>query len=231
MAKAEYGTPKYIAKQMKLRGLQKTKFYCQICSKQCRDANGFKAHAMSKSHTRKAQEVTKDTIEEYSNTMERDFLRLLRMAHGSKAVNANKFYQEYIQNDRDHVHLNATRFLLLSGFVRHLLRSGKVELVGEMEEGNMQNTFIKLKEEEGKGGESKKKEREKVEKSEEEVRMALLKRKMELEAEKNRNEEQKEPEILETDEKMEQKKVVPIKLALKKTLNKVQKVDLGFKRR
>lgn len=50
MARAEIGTSKYEAKKLKASGLQKLKFYCQICSKQCRDANGFKNHLQSKSH-------------------------------------------------------------------------------------------------------------------------------------------------------------------------------------
>ena len=36
MPKAEKGTPKDIANRMKAKGLQKLKFYCQMCSKQCR---------------------------------------------------------------------------------------------------------------------------------------------------------------------------------------------------
>ena len=47
MPKAERGTPKDIANRMKAKGLQKLKFYCQMCQKQCRDANGFKCHLTS----------------------------------------------------------------------------------------------------------------------------------------------------------------------------------------
>ena len=36
MPKAEKGTPKDIANRAKAKGLQKLKFYCQMCSKQCR---------------------------------------------------------------------------------------------------------------------------------------------------------------------------------------------------
>jgi len=36
MPKAEKGTPKDIANRMKAKGLQKLKFYCQMCAKQCR---------------------------------------------------------------------------------------------------------------------------------------------------------------------------------------------------
>ena len=42
MPKAEKGSVKDIGKRIKAKGLQKLKFYCQMCEKQCRDANGFK---------------------------------------------------------------------------------------------------------------------------------------------------------------------------------------------
>ena len=52
MPKAEKGSVKDIANKMKAKGLQKLKFYCQMCEKQCRDANGFKCHLTSESHLR-----------------------------------------------------------------------------------------------------------------------------------------------------------------------------------
>ena len=33
------GTPKYLAKKVKSKGLQRLRWYCQVCQKQCRDAN------------------------------------------------------------------------------------------------------------------------------------------------------------------------------------------------
>ncbi|KAI9609158.1 hypothetical protein KEM48_002986 [Puccinia striiformis f. sp. tritici PST-130] len=41
MPKAEKGTPKAIANAMKSKGLQRLRWYCQVCEKQCRDENGF----------------------------------------------------------------------------------------------------------------------------------------------------------------------------------------------
>jgi len=52
MPKAERGTPKDIANRQKAKGLQKLRWYCQMCEKQCRDENGFKCHIMSESHQR-----------------------------------------------------------------------------------------------------------------------------------------------------------------------------------
>ena len=41
---------KQVAKQIKAAGLQKLRWYCEMCKKQCRDDNGFKNHCMSESH-------------------------------------------------------------------------------------------------------------------------------------------------------------------------------------
>uniref|UniRef100_A0A060SYE4 ARAD1C00484p n=1 Tax=Blastobotrys adeninivorans TaxID=409370 RepID=A0A060SYE4_BLAAD len=130
MAKAEVGTPKYVANQMKAKGLQRLRWYCQICEKQCRDENGFKCHVSSESHVRKALEVGEKpskAISNYSSQFQSDFLRLLRTAHGEKKINANRFYQEYIQ-DKHHIHMNATRWVTLSQFVKHLGREGLVRV-------------------------------------------------------------------------------------------------------
>lgn len=41
-----------IANRIKSKGLQKLRWYCQMCQKQCRDENGFKCHLTSESHKR-----------------------------------------------------------------------------------------------------------------------------------------------------------------------------------
>ncbi|MBN3271728.1 KIN17 protein, partial [Polyodon spathula] len=52
MGKAEFLSPKAIGNRIKSKGLQKLRWYCQMCQKQCRDENGFKCHCMSESHQR-----------------------------------------------------------------------------------------------------------------------------------------------------------------------------------
>ncbi len=44
MPKHDFLTPKAISNRIKSVGLQKLKWYCQMCQKQCRDENGFKCH-------------------------------------------------------------------------------------------------------------------------------------------------------------------------------------------
>ena len=41
-----------IANRIKAKGLQKLRWYCQMCGKQSRDENGFKCHLSSDSHQR-----------------------------------------------------------------------------------------------------------------------------------------------------------------------------------
>lgn len=123
MGKAEVGTPKYVANKMKSKGLQRLRWYCQVCEKQCRDENGFKCHTQSESHLRQMLQAAGDRpdqkIKEYSKEFQTDFIQLLKMSHQEKFININKFYQEYIAN-KDHIHMNATQWSSLSQFAKYL---------------------------------------------------------------------------------------------------------------
>lgn len=129
MGKAEFGTAKYISNKMKARGLQKLKFYCQVCQKQCRDDNGFKSHIKSPFHMKNISKVSSTDIDRYTEQFEQDFLRLLRLSHGEKPIEVNKFYNEFIQ-DKHHIHMNATRFSSLTKFIQYLSKEGKVKVTG-----------------------------------------------------------------------------------------------------
>lgn len=91
-----------------------------------RDDNGFKCHTQSESHVRQMLLVGEDPrkhISNYSNQFQRDFLQLLRTSHGEKKIHMNHFYQEYISN-KEHVHMNSTRWPSLTEFAKHLGREG-----------------------------------------------------------------------------------------------------------
>jgi len=136
MPKAEKGTPKDIAKRIKSKGLQKLKYFCQMCQKQCRDANGFKCHLTSESHLRQMKLFSENAggiMDEYSREFESMFVDTLRMRHSTKEVNANNVYQEVIQ-DRQHVHMNATIWESLTDFVKYLGKKGRCR-VRETERG------------------------------------------------------------------------------------------------
>ncbi|XP_058066799.1 DNA/RNA-binding protein KIN17 [Anopheles bellator] len=124
--KAEVGTPKYLANKMKAKGLQKLRWYCQMCEKQCRDENGFKCHTMSESHQRQILLFADNAgrfIDGFSQEFLTGYLQILRRQFGTKRVAANKVYQEYIA-DRHHLHMNATKWHSLSDFVKFLGRNG-----------------------------------------------------------------------------------------------------------
>ncbi|KAI1376480.1 domain of Kin17 curved DNA-binding protein-domain-containing protein [Hypoxylon crocopeplum] len=126
MPKAEVGSTKYLSNKLKSKGLQRLRWYCQICEKQCRDANAFKMHTQSESHTRKILLVGEDPnkyIDEFSNQFLKDFLQLLRTSHGEKQVHINHFYQHFI-SQKDHIHMNATKWHSLTEFAKHLGREG-----------------------------------------------------------------------------------------------------------
>lgn len=91
-----------------------------------RDENGFKMHTQSEGHVRQmliVGENSKKFISDYSNQFQKDFLQLLRTSHGEKKVNLNHFYQEYIHN-KEHVHMNATRWPSLTEFAKYVGREG-----------------------------------------------------------------------------------------------------------
>lgn len=99
--KAEVGTPKYIANKMKAKGLQKLRWYCQMCQKQCRDENGFKCHTMSESHQRQLllfADHSSAYLDQFSREFGKGYCELLKRQFGTKRVNANKVYQDYISD-------------------------------------------------------------------------------------------------------------------------------------
>ena len=118
---------KKLANRAKAKGLQRLRWYCQICEKQCRDENGFKCHLTSESHQRNMAifgENPHKVIEDYSREFESAFMEHLRMAHRTTTIRANRFYNEYIA-DKEHVHMNATKWQTLTEFVKYLGRTGK----------------------------------------------------------------------------------------------------------
>jgi len=134
--KAEKFSPKDVANRMKAKGLQKLKFYCQMCSKQCRDENGFKCHLTSESHLRQMSffcENSNNMLDSFSKDFEKVYLEILRRRHGTKRMNANNVYQEVIQ-DKFHVHMNATKWTHLTDFVGYLGKTGQCK-VEETERG------------------------------------------------------------------------------------------------
>jgi len=123
-------TPKAIANRIKAKGLQKLKWYCQICEKQCRDENGFKCHKDSEPHKRQMEIFSKRSshmINQYSKEFESDFMRLLSRRYPSTKVSANQVYNDFIK-DRDHIHMNSTFWTTLSEFVVYLGKEGKCEV-------------------------------------------------------------------------------------------------------
>ena len=136
MGKAEFGTPKWISNNIKSKGLQKLRWYCQMCQKQCRDENGFKCHTSSEAHQRQLLLFSDNSgkfLDSFSREFESNFMNLLKRCHGTKRTFANQVYQEYIK-DKEHVHMNATKWVTLSGFIQYLGKSGKCT-VDETEKG------------------------------------------------------------------------------------------------
>ena len=114
--------------QSKHKGLGKLKFYCQLCSKQCRDANGLNNHKDSESHKAKARLFEADPdkfISEFSEQFESYFIDVLQDISRGDWYAASEAYKEVVK-DPDHVHLNATRWKDLTEFLNHLAEQGIV---------------------------------------------------------------------------------------------------------
>eukprot|EP00116_Pleurobrachia_bachei_P005094 sb/3465356/ len=136
MGKHGFMTPKAISNRIKSKGLQKLKFYCQMCEKQCRDENGFKCHTMSESHQRQLLlfgENSKKYLDDFSMDFKNEYVKLLKHRFNGRRVLANHVYQEYIA-DREHIHMNSTKWTTLTGFVTWLGRKGICK-VDETEKG------------------------------------------------------------------------------------------------
>jgi len=72
-------------------------------------------------------------IADFSQQFQHDFVTLLSRRFGTNRVKANNVYQEFIQ-DKNHLHMNSTRWVTLTEFVKHLGRSG-IARVDETEKG------------------------------------------------------------------------------------------------
>ncbi|KAJ1607505.1 kin17-like protein (RNA metabolism proteins) [Cryptosporidium canis] len=127
MPKAEIGTVKWFSKQIKSRGLQKLRWYCQLCEKQCRDENGFKCHRMSEAHLRQMElfeQNSKKILNDYSKKFEFAFMKLMKTRYSKVKVLANTVYNDVI-HDKDHVHMNSTIWTTLTEFIHYLSDTNK----------------------------------------------------------------------------------------------------------
>lgn len=101
-----------IGNRIKAKGLQKLRWYCQMCQKQCRDENGFKCHCESESHRRQMKLFAENSttyIDTFSQDFEDGFMDVLSRRYRSARVWCNVVYQETIA-DRGHIHMNATKW-------------------------------------------------------------------------------------------------------------------------
>jgi DNA/RNA-binding protein KIN17 len=174
-----------------------------MCSKQCRDQNGFKCHLTSESHQRQLllfAENQNSYLRQFSSEFEAQFMHILRNTYGSKRVRANEVYQEYIK-DKGHIHMNATVWHTLTGFLMYLGESGKCKI--DQNEKGWHVQYIDQQEEIRK---QKVKQKAKQEKDDEERMNDLLQRQIDRAMEiKKEEEEQTAPKELirgEDDEKI-----------------------------
>jgi len=130
MPKQEVGSTKWLGNKMKAKGLQKLRWYCQMCQKQCRDENGFKCHRMSDGHQRQMQLFVQDPnrfMDDFSQEFEAGFMQLMGHTYRSTRTLANTCYTDFISN-RHHTHMNSTIWVTLSNFVQYLGRTHQCKI-------------------------------------------------------------------------------------------------------
>lgn len=97
-----------------------------MCQKQCRDENGFKCHINTEAHQRQMLLFGQNSgsyTYEFSKEFFSSFMDILKRQFGTKRVKANKVYQQVIA-EKDHVHMNSTRWHTLTGFCQWLGKTG-----------------------------------------------------------------------------------------------------------
>ena len=72
-------------------------------------------------------------MDNFSSEFEKVYVETLRRRHGTQRMNANNVYQEVIM-DKNHVHMNSTKWATLSDFVQYLGKKG-ICVVEETERG------------------------------------------------------------------------------------------------
>jgi DNA/RNA-binding protein KIN17 len=90
----------------------------------------------SESHLRQMRlfaENPDQHIDEFSQEFQRGFVEMLSYRHGTKRIQANRAYQEYI-GDKNHVHMNATIWTCLTDLCKYLGKEG-IATVDETEKG------------------------------------------------------------------------------------------------
>lgn len=178
MGKHDALTPKAIANKIKSKGLQKLRWYCQMCQKQCRDENGFKCHTMSESHQRQLLLFAEDPnkyLDTFSQEFKEGYLDILKRQYGGKRIHANQIYQEYIRW-KEHIHMNSTKWLTLTEFIKWLGKEG-ICTVDETEKGWFV-TYID-RDSEAILADEKKSKKHKVEMDDEERRNKFIQKQME----------------------------------------------------
>ena len=119
-----------ISNRIKSKGLQKLRWFCQMCQKQCRDENGFKCHLNSESHKRQMEIFGQNAdrvIAGCSEEFEADFMELMRRSHPRTRVAAKNVYNEFIA-DKYHIHMTSTKWFTLTEFVKYLGKTGNPPL-------------------------------------------------------------------------------------------------------
>eukprot|EP00729_Bicosta_minor_P007240 gene7240-13151_t len=118
MPKAGPMTAKAIGNKIKSKGLQKLRWFCQMCNKQW-----IQVVVESTFLLLIVAENPEAFVDAFSKEFEEAVLKLLKRTKGTKRTSASVLYNEFI-NDKEHLHMNSTKWETLTDFVKYLGREG-----------------------------------------------------------------------------------------------------------
>ena len=131
MPKAEKGTAKWIATQIRKKSTTRLRWYCGLCGVGCKDENGYKCHLETDAHIQRELSIEESTksfkLSEKDKVFRRNFIECLIKRHFGQAVLAHDIYQELFPNDRPHANMKATCWQTLGSFVAQIRKEGRVE--------------------------------------------------------------------------------------------------------
>ena len=102
----------------------------------------------------------------------------MRTCYSSKTVSANRVYKDYI-SDRNHVHMNATRWATLTAFCNHLAKKGLILIEGPDDNNSVLIKYVDVSPD-AVSSRSKENKREKMEEDEQNEEKKLISQQMKM---------------------------------------------------
>ena len=110
-------------------GLRKTPWYCDLCKKQCKNANGFQCHQNSESHQQRLSPYQLNPSKAY----EKSFLKMMKeRCCINQRVHVDHRFRYYIGN---RMPIRGTKWKSLNRFLSHMKQTSTRMILEDTENG------------------------------------------------------------------------------------------------